>query len=506
MIFMVLTKIGFLAIILIFCISMTFSLGDSVEKTVNMTDLTVLSEEFYPYNYMENTTPAGLAVDLLGAITREAGDEILPAAIRIVPLHEGLQKTQDYPSILLFSIARTPSREEFYEWVGPFATYNIVLFARTSSKIRIQSEEDLNAYQIGATTADVSVEKLKTIGVSPDHIITDPDPLVLLDMLDEGKIELMTSGDIAGEYFIRKSGRFPRDYTIVYLIEATPLYYVFNKRTSPELITAFREALERLYHPPADGGMSRYEKIMSTWDPAVGFAALTFHTEDYYPYNYQDNGTIQGLSVDILYEILSLLQVPVFPDTLHIGAWDNQYQETLNKTGSVLFSTARTEEREELFLWAGPVFTCSNVIFSRVTQEGEIQPDDILRMRIGAVTNDIGGIDLKEAGVQDIVYKTSGSELIKALERGEIDGWAYAEYPGYEMIARYASDPESIKPVLTLNSNDYYYAFNRETPENLVRVFQQALDSIKKPGPDGISTYDTIISRYTEDILPINRP
>lgn len=212
-----------------------------------------------------------------------------------------------------------------------------------------------------------------------------------------------------------------------------------------------------------------------------------------------DNETVTGISVDLLHEILSRLNAGISPGQLSIGTWDTQYRIVLNQTGSVLFSTARSEEREELFLWAGPVFQSTNVIFARSPPEETIQPDDILAMRIGAMTDDIGGIDLAQAGVTDIVYASCGSELIQALENGEIGGWAYAELPSREMINRYATDPDSIQPVYILKTRDYYYAFNRNTPENLVWAVQHVLDQIKEQGPDGISTYDTIVSRYTHN-------
>lgn len=175
----------------------------------NHQNLTFLTEEFPPFNYLENSTPRGLAVDLLAAIMKEAGDEIPATDIRVVPLNEGLSAVRNTTGSVIFSIARTPNREKYYHWIGPFASYNIVLFSLRDRNITIQSAGDLDKYTIGAVTSDVSLEKLTQLGVSPEKIITNPDPIELFRLLDEGTIDLVTSGDIAGEYFIRKMNGKP---------------------------------------------------------------------------------------------------------------------------------------------------------------------------------------------------------------------------------------------------------------------------------------------------------
>jgi len=241
------------------CITATTAQDNSLKN------LTYLTEEFPPFNYEENGTPAGLAIDLLAAVTREAGDGIPAGDIRIVPLNEGLSTVRNTTGAVIFSIARTPGRENDYRWIGPFATYSIVLFSLRDRNITSLSAGELRDYTIGAVTSDVSVEKLAELGVSPEHIVTNPDPAELFRMLDEGTIDLVASGDIAGEYFMKKTDRNPESYRIVYRIESTPLYYAFNKETPGELIGRFKQAYERVKSEKDQDGTTAYDRVLKKY-------------------------------------------------------------------------------------------------------------------------------------------------------------------------------------------------------------------------------------------------
>jgi polar amino acid transport system substrate-binding protein len=71
------------------------------------------------------------------------------------------------------------------------------------------------------------------------------------------------------------------------------------------------------------------------------------------------------------------------------------------------------------------------------------------------------------------------------------------DHAGFNLIQRYAKDPSAINPVYTLQTRDYYYAFNPDTPLPLVKAFQKAIDLIRtEKETDGIAIYDKILHRY----------
>jgi len=73
--------------------------------------------------------------------------------------------------------------------------------------------------------------------------------------------------------------------------------------------------------------------------------------------------------------------------------------------------------------------------------------------------------------------------------------------PGYQLINKYASDPDSIVPVHSLQTYDYYIAFNKNTTPQVVQAFQDMLDIIRtEKDQTGVSTYDYIMYRYVDPV------
>ena len=231
---------------------------------------------------------------------------------------------------------------------------------------------------------------------------------------------------------------------------------------------------------------------------------LTYLTENCSPYNYIDNNTLKGISIDLLNEIFNETGEKFKADKVNIGLWNQQYNRTLNESETVLFLTAKSPQRESLFKWAGPVVKSRpQVIFSKLSPgKGTKKLFNLSGMKVGAIKDDIAAQDLITNGVVDIVYRPDVKTLIEELEAGSIDGFAYAEIPSNKYIQQYAMDPGTIQPVYMLSIWDYYYAFNKNTPNKLVSLFQDTIDKIKsEPDEMGLTRYIRIIYRYEEPLF-----
>jgi len=74
---------------------------------------------------------------------------------------------------------------------------------------------------------------------------------------------------------------------------------------------------------------------------------------EYPPYEYTDeNGKIRGFSVEILRAMLTEMKIK---DNIRVLPWKRAYHTALNQKNTLLFSTVRTEARESLFQWIGPI-------------------------------------------------------------------------------------------------------------------------------------------------------
>ncbi len=227
---------------------------------------------------------------------------------------------------------------------------------------------------------------------------------------------------------------------------------------------------------------------------------LSFYTEDLPPFNYQENGTLHGISVDLLEVVTERMGYRVSRDQVQLVSWTDAYQAGLAGPDTVIFMTGRVPQREALFQWAGPIYTNHNVLFARPDQPITITgPEDLKAYRIGVIADDITVQQLLDLGVgpDQLVQETSPAVLIAMLESGAIDLFGYSEATGRYVSEKETGDYYAFSIVYTLPSLEGYYAFSTDVPESTVRSFQGALDALRtERDAAGITPYDQIVRRY----------
>ena len=82
---------------------------------------------------------------------------------------------------------------------------------------------------------------------------------------------------------------------------------------------------------------------------ATASVDLIYYTEQLPPYNYQENGTLQGISIDLPEGITEKMGRKVSRDEVLLVPWTGGYQTVLSHNNIVLFTTVRLPEREQSF-------------------------------------------------------------------------------------------------------------------------------------------------------------
>jgi polar amino acid transport system substrate-binding protein len=228
---------------------------------------------------------------------------------------------------------------------------------------------------------------------------------------------------------------------------------------------------------------------------------LTYITEQYPPYNFQIDGKLQGISIDLLEKVWERMGVSLNRSVVELLPWTVGYQRTLDKKNTVLFGTARLPEREQLFKWAGPIGSIRNVLLAKKDKNISITTsEDLKRYKIGAL-KDTSPIQLllnKGMEKDDLVLEMTSTPLIEMLQNDSIDAWAFGDIGGIWLIQDLGLNASDYRTAYVLGQTDYYYAFNKETPDSLVQSFQQALDYIKSnKDQNGVSDYERIHSKYS---------
>ena len=252
------------------------TLGNYI-PSIGLAHLNYLTEEWAPFNYQEGGNVTGIAVGILEAIFKNIGVNRSHADVRIVPLAEGFQATKN-GSTVLFSIVRTPEREPYYKWVGPFTKASFVVFAPMARNITISGPEDLNRYRIGAVKDSIENTLLLDQGVNASHLVPGRTPEDLLKMLDNGQIDLWATGDLAGRHQMLKTAADPNAYEIVYTLSENDFYFIFSKNVPDTLVRAFQQSLDTVRDKKDEHGISEYERIIYQY-LGVGCIRQTYSDE-----------------------------------------------------------------------------------------------------------------------------------------------------------------------------------------------------------------------------------
>ncbi|ELV8642639.1 ABC transporter substrate-binding protein [Vibrio vulnificus] len=234
--------------------------------------------------------------------------------------------------------------------------------------------------------------------------------------------------------------------------------------------------------------------------PVTSLQQLTFFSESYPPANYLENKMPRGYSVDVLRQAASIVGTNIKDEQIVIQPWPRSYRATLTHDDAALFSTTRTEHREHLFQWAGPIADIKAVVMARVDSDIVINdPIDMANYRIGVIRDDVGEQMLLDLGVpreamQEANYVT---QLAEQLMKKRIDLLAYDESAAFWFTSQAGLDPKLFKTVYILKEGELYFAFNKNVPKKLVDQLQKGIDILKQQtNEEGVTLHQAILNRY----------
>jgi polar amino acid transport system substrate-binding protein len=95
-------------------------------SATNPEDITYMTEDYPPSNYIENGVLKGVAVDVLKAVWKKINSKEMH--IQLYHWARGYQLALTKPNTMLFAMTRSPEREKLFKWVGPIYRGRYSLF------------------------------------------------------------------------------------------------------------------------------------------------------------------------------------------------------------------------------------------------------------------------------------------------------------------------------------------------------------------------------------------
>lgn len=226
--------------------------------------ITVVTEDFPPYNYQSGGDAKGLSVEVLKAVLSELQ---LTPEIRFLPWARAYHVATSQKNVLIFSIARIPEREALFHWVGEIAPYRTSLYKLSRNPLEVDSLEEAKQYDLGVSQQDVIYTFLKSEGFTRLDVIGSD--LLNIQKLKYQRIPLIAYDEAAFNFAMRSDAN-PDAFEQVLSIKplSGSLYMAFSQGSDPHLVEAFQEALQQI---KVEG---RYQKILQRYFDQGSFGSM----------------------------------------------------------------------------------------------------------------------------------------------------------------------------------------------------------------------------------------
>lgn len=226
--------------------------------------------------------------------------------------------------------------------------------------------------------------------------------------------------------------------------------------------------------------------LISTPIYASQIAEFTIMTEEWRPYNFSEDSQIKGISTDILVLILDKIGSKQNRSDIEIYPWARAYNQAQTKANTILYTTARTKARKDLFKWVGPIFKIEFNLWAAKKRNIEINSvADLNQYQIGTLRYDVlESILLTNTNLEKNNLDRVSSNILntKKLYKNRIDLVATSNKTMVQTSHDLELNTDWFENVYSFGEKSMNFAFHKNTPDYIIESFQAAFDELKANG------------------------
>lgn len=215
------------------------------------------------------------------------------------------------------------------------------------------------------------------------------------------------------------------------------------------------------------------------------------------PVKFMQDGEPSGVAGELLKAVMGRagLRIGKTVVTTH----EEGIATVMQEPGTLYLAISKMVEQKDSFKWVGPVYTTRFGLIAR-RSKGLALPNfaAVRKYSIGSVGGSVPHRRLLDMGIpeENFVLRPTTREIVSLLVNDKVDLLAFAVSPTFHILMYQGSDPNDYESLRDYAQADLYFAFNSATDDVVIAHLQKALDDLKRPGPDGSSEYEKIVSRF----------
>ncbi|WP_284244721.1 substrate-binding periplasmic protein [Thalassotalea insulae] len=210
-------------------------------------ELTIVTEYSPPYQELSSQgVVTGFTTEVIKAVLAQTPFHY---QINIYPWSRSFMMAKEQPNTCIYSMARNPQREQYFQWVAPIVTtvdYFIGLSER--SDINIQTMADAKNYNVAVLKDDRTYEMLINQGFIKNknlYVINNTYSMLKL-LLIRKDIDLVLADSINIEYRAKYHDIDPSKFRSYYRLNQQPinLYLACSLNTPKEIVKKLTSAMQ----------------------------------------------------------------------------------------------------------------------------------------------------------------------------------------------------------------------------------------------------------------------
>jgi polar amino acid transport system substrate-binding protein len=219
-------------------------------------ELTILTENLPPLNYVKEGKLIGPSVDVVKEIQRRVGSG---EPIQVFPWSRAYKMALERENVILFSMTYTRDRHDKFKWIGPLARKRDILVAKKGTGIIVNEiSEAKKVRRIGTLRDDTRERLLISYGFTNLESVSDEQKNA--QKLSLGRIDLWAYKIPGLKTVCNLAGVDFNEFEEVYSLRDIEVMIAFSKKTSDSIVKTWRDAFNGMKE---DGTLM---KIRKNWN------------------------------------------------------------------------------------------------------------------------------------------------------------------------------------------------------------------------------------------------
>lgn len=206
----------------------------------------IVTEQWYPYNYLDpEGNIVGSSTERIKAVFNHAG---IPYLLNLYPWVRAYQMAMETPNVVIYSIFRSPERENKFQWICPLGEPIVQYFYKLKSRTDIVATnlQEIKKYKMGVNRMARAHQLLLTEGlVEGKDFSTSADTSHYFTLLINDRVDVLIDTE-SGMLQKLEKVNLPPDHTVkLFVLYSDEICMATSLSTPESLVTKLRYSLSK---------------------------------------------------------------------------------------------------------------------------------------------------------------------------------------------------------------------------------------------------------------------